>query len=192
MLTSVTTYYLELTSPHELKAKRCGRDDLTFARVDPPMPELNRFFYTAVGGAWYWTDRLPWTYGQWLEWLGRPGVQTWLLSAAGVPTGYVELDGEPGGAVEVAYFGLLPPFIGQGLGAHLLTLAVERAWAVPAPPVWVHTCTLDHPHALAHYQARGFRLYREDTSEQDLLEQPPGPWPGSSAPPPADPSRDSP
>ncbi len=25
-------------------------------------PELNRFFYKAIGGDWYWIDRLPWTY----------------------------------------------------------------------------------------------------------------------------------
>jgi GNAT superfamily N-acetyltransferase len=179
MLTNITTYYLEMTAPHDLKAKRSTRDHLVFARVDPPIPELNRFFYTAVGGGWYWTDRLPWTYAQWLEWLGRPGVQTWILSAAGVPAGYVELDGQPGGDVEVAYFGLLPQFIGQGLGAHLLTLAVEQAWAFPARRVWVHTCTLDYPHALTHYRARGFRIYREETTAKEIPEQPPGPWPGS-------------
>jgi GNAT superfamily N-acetyltransferase len=192
MFTSVTTYYLEMTAPHDLKAKRAPLDDLAFVRVDPPMPELNRFFYTAVGGAWYWTDRLPWTYGQWLEWLCRPGVQTWLLSAAGVPAGYVELDGRPGGDVELAYFGLLPQFIGKGLGAHLLTLAVERAWTFPARRVWLHTCTLDHPHALAHYRARGFRVYREETSQKDLPAQPPGPWPGSSALPADDRKRSGP
>jgi hypothetical protein len=31
----------------------------------------------------------------------------------------------------------------------------------PAPSrVWVHTCTLDHPGALANYQARGFAIYK--------------------------------
>ena len=62
--------------------------------------------------------------------------------------------------VEVAYFGLLPRFIGQGLGGHLLTAAVERAWQRGAKRVWLHTCDLDHPAALPHYQARGFRPYK--------------------------------
>jgi GNAT superfamily N-acetyltransferase len=179
---NVTTYYLEMTSPHQLRPKRSSRADLALGRVDPPLPELNRFFYTAVGGDWYWLDRLPWTYRQWLDYLGRPGVETWVLSAGGIPAGYVELDGPPGGDVELVYFGLLPGFIGQGLGSHLLTVAVERAWAYPARRVWVHTCTLDHPHALAHYQARGFRLYREETLPEELPPQPPGPWPGAVAP----------
>jgi GNAT superfamily N-acetyltransferase len=61
----------------------------------------------------------------------------------------------------LSYFGLLPPFLGQGIGGALLTAAIERAWAMDARRVWVHTCTLDHPAALRNYQARGFRLYDE-------------------------------
>jgi GNAT superfamily N-acetyltransferase len=179
MLTSVTTYYLEMTDPDQFLPQRSARGDLRLARVDPPLPELNRFFYTAVGGDWYWTDRLGWTHADWLAYLGRSGVETWVLSAAGVPAGYAELAGEPGGDVEVAYFGLLPAFIGVGLGGHLLTVTVERAWAMPARRVWLHTCTLDHPVALAHYQARGFRLYKQEVEVKELPDRPPGPWPGA-------------
>jgi GNAT superfamily N-acetyltransferase len=179
MLATVTTTYLEMTSPAELRPKRFSRGDLLLARVDPPMPELNRFFYTAVGGDWYWIDRLPWTYQQWQDYLTAPGVQTWVLSVGGVPAGYAELAGDAGGDVELAYFGLLPRFVGQGLGGHLLTEAVERAWAYPARRVWLHTCTLDHPNALAHYRARGFRSYKQETKKERLPDRTPGPWPGA-------------
>src|SRR5947209_5549532 len=118
MRTSVTITYLEMTSPEQLRPKRSARGDLTVARVAAPLPELNRFFYTAVGGDWYWIDRLGWTHADWLLYLDRPGVETWVLSVAGVPAGYAELTAEPGGDVEVAYFGLLPAFVGVGLGAH--------------------------------------------------------------------------
>jgi GNAT superfamily N-acetyltransferase len=179
MRTTVTTYYLEMTAPGDLRPKRSARADLALARVEPPLPELNRFFYTAVGGDWYWIDRLPWSRADWLAYLGRPGVETWVLSAGGVPAGYAELSAETSGDVEVAYFGLLPAFIGVGLGAHLLTATVERAWALPARRVWLHTCSLDHPAALAHYQARGFRVYKQEVEVKELAEQPPGPWPGA-------------
>jgi GNAT superfamily N-acetyltransferase len=179
MSTEVTTHYLEMTAPGELRPKRVERADLTLARVDPPMPELNRFFYTAIGGDWYWVDRLPWSYEQWMEFLGRPGVETWALSVAGVPAGYAELDPQPGGDVEVAYFGILSRFVGQGLGGHLLTAAVERAWMAGARRVWVHTCSLDHPVALSHYQARGFRVYRTEVTLVDLPPEALGPWPGA-------------
>lgn len=52
------------------------------------------------------------------------------------------------GNVEIAYFGLLPRFIERGLGGALLTATVERAWAMGARRVWVHTCSLVHPSAL--------------------------------------------
>lgn len=175
---SVTTYYLEMTSPAELRPKRSPRTDLVLNQVAPPMPELNRFFYATVGGAWYWIDRLPWTYADWQRYLDRPELETWMLSVRGVPAGYFELESQPEGNVEIVYFGLLPSFVGQGLGGHLLTATVERAWQWGARRVWVHTCTLDHPQALGNYQARGFRLYREQTDPTVLPPAPIGPWPG--------------
>jgi GNAT superfamily N-acetyltransferase len=175
---SVTTYYLEMTSPAELRAKRVDRPGLAVGKVPSPMPELNRFFYTAIGGDWFWTDRLPWSYQKWMEYLNRPDLQTWVVSVDGVPAGYFELEKQPGDSVEIAYFGLLPQFVGQGVGGYALTQTIERAWAMPAKRVWVHTCTLDHPSALANYQARGLRLYKQETEEKELP-APPGPWPGA-------------
>jgi GNAT superfamily N-acetyltransferase len=108
-----------------------------------------------------------------------------------VPAGYFELEAQPpsppsplpqgeGGIdVEIAYFGLLPQFVGCGLGSHLLTCAIECGWKMGARRVWVHTCTLDHPQALANYQARGMRLYKEETKVEELTARPPGPWPGA-------------
>jgi hypothetical protein len=34
--------------------------------------------------------------------------------------------------------------------------ALMRAWVPGVERVWVHTCTLDHPHALGFYRAQGF------------------------------------
>ena len=99
---------------------------------------------------------------------------------SGTPAGYFELDGPPGGDVEIAYFGLLPSFVGRGLGGWLLTAAVERAWRRNPRRVWLHTCSLDHPAALANYRARGFRLVKEEAAWKDLPERTPGPWPGAN------------
>lgn len=177
--TAVTTYYLEMLDPRELRPKGSPRGDLALVRIAPPVPELNRFFYTAVGGAWWWHDRLPWTYRHWLDYLERPELQTWMLSAAGIPAGYFELEAQADASVEVAYFGLLPGFIGAGLGGHLLTCAIERGFAMGARRVWLHTCTLDHPQALANYQARGMRLFKEESAIMEIAEKSCGPWPGA-------------
>jgi len=173
------TFHLEMTEPGALRPVLLGGTGLDVQRAEIPSPELSRFFYTAVGGDWHWVDRLGWTFERWMQWLDRPEVETWIGSVSGTPAGYFELEAQPGGSVEIAYFGLLPRFTGRGLGGALLTVAVERAWARGARRVWVHTCTLDHPGALQNYRARGFRIFKEETSEVELPDRPPGPWPGA-------------
>ena len=182
MRVEVTTWSLELAAPSALVPAPQPDLDLTLMRARRPSPEFGRFLYTAVGGSWYWVDRLPWSYQQWPEWQRRPGVELWVAYVEGTPAGYFELDGSVEGAVELAYFGLTPPFIGQGLGGWLLTRALERAWELGPRRVWVHTCTLDGPNALENYRARGMRVFHVETQVQDLEPTPPGPWPGAAAP----------
>lgn len=177
---AVTVWYLEMTDPGQLSPRRSEQQDIQVARVATPIPELNRFFYSSVGGNWFWTERLAWSYQQWLDYLGRPELETWVLSAAGIPAGYCELVAQAEGNMEISHFGLLPAFLGQGLGAHLLTCSVERCWKRGARRIWLHTDSLDHPAALAHYQARGFRIYREEKINHPASRTPPGPWPGAA------------
>lgn len=179
MLTEVTIYYLEMNDPAELRPSRGPRRELEVVRAEIPLPELNRFLYTAVGGGWHWVDRLEWTRARWLEYLDRPEVETWVAWVRGTPAGYFELETQSGGDVEIVYLGLLPQFLGQGLGGPLLTHAVERAFVLGAARVWVHTCTLDHPAALANYRARGLRLYKEEVELREVAREPQGPWPGA-------------
>ena len=149
-------------------------------RAEIPCPELNRFLYTAVGFDWYWYVRRTWDYAQWRAYLDRPELETWVAYVTGTPAGYFELEGQEGGNVELAYFGLLPPFIGKGLGAALLAEAIRRAWDMGARRVWVHTCDLDHPQALVNYQARGFQVFRTERNVEDLPDEPLEPWPGAN------------
>ena len=86
-----------------------------------------------------------------------------MLRVGSETAGYVELRKYPDAAVEIAYFGLLPAFVGQGLGKFLLTKAVERAWARGAARVWLHTSSLDHSSALSNYLARGFSIWKQET-----------------------------
>lgn len=176
---ALTTWYLEMTAPDQLRPARVPDPAPRIERAEIPLPELSRFLYTAVGGDWHWRDRLPWKHTQWLSWLDRIEVQTWMLSVQGTPAGYIELEKQAGDDVELAYFGLIPRFIGRGLGGHLLTVGIRQAWAMGARRVWVHTCTLDGPAALANYRARGLRAYREQTEDRIDPGPPDGPWPGA-------------
>lgn len=183
MTDQVTTWYLEMRSLGELCSKRLeNQPNLTVQQAVIPSPEFSRFLYTSVGGRWYWCDRLPWTYDQWFAYLNRPELETWVAYLSGTPAGYIELGKQSEGDVKIEYFGLLPQFIGQGIGGHLLTIGVERAWAMGTNRVWVHTCNLDGPYAYKNYKARGFKLYDTQFSSAKLPQQPPGPWPGAVAP----------
>jgi GNAT superfamily N-acetyltransferase len=125
-------------------------------------PSFWRFLYTEVGRGHQWVDRLPWSPEEIRAYLADPAVSLWLMTAWGAPAGYFELRRDPDGATEIAYFGLLKEFHGRGLGGHLLTQAVQRAWDDGASRVWVHTSTLDHPAALPNYLKRGFTVYKRE------------------------------
>lgn len=176
--TEVTVYYLAMQSPEQLHPKP-DRADFQVIRAELPSPELSRFLYTAVGSPWYWIDRLGWRYRDWLDWLEQPDVETWIGYHRGTPAGYFELQRSAPRIINIAYFGLLPAFVGKGFGGILLTHALHRAWQRQPDQVTLNTCSLDHPHALANYHARGFRIYREATEIRHLPDQPPSPWPGA-------------
>ena len=159
---TVTTWYLEMTSPEQLRPAR-PVEGFEVRRIDPPDPALSRRMYELVGAPWQWTDRLSWGRARWGAHLRRPGVETWLGHLEGEPVGYAELR-RTGADVELASFGLLPGFAGRGLGGALLEASTRAAWAQGPARVWLHTCSLDSPAALPAYERRGFRRYDERTA----------------------------
>jgi ribosomal protein S18 acetylase RimI-like enzyme len=157
--------YLEMRERLALRPAHVGDPDVTVERVAAVTPDFWRHLYAEVGRRYHWVDRLEWSDGDILEYLGDPAVSLWVTKVAGQLAGYFELRREPDGAVEIVYFGLLDPFIGRGLGGHMLTEAVERAWDLGATRVWLHTNTLDHPAALPNYLKRGFAVFKTEEYE---------------------------
>jgi len=148
---------LEMADPTMLRPARAPKVDVRLMAADRPAPQVSKWFYTLVGADWHWVDRLVWTDEQWLRWVDRPEHHLTTAWVDGVPAGYFELE-QQSTSVELAYFGLTSHFIGQGLGGWLLTEALQRAWSVPAVErVWLHTCSLDGPNAVANYEARGLK-----------------------------------
>jgi GNAT superfamily N-acetyltransferase len=156
----VVRTYLEMTEASALRPAAPARvaGDLAITRVDPPDGAVNRWFYAEVGRPHQWTDHLGRTDADWQAWAEQ--VETWVATVDGDRAGYYELHTAPE-ATEIAYFGLLAAHQGHGLGGHLLTHALRRAFEL-SPRAWVHTCTLDGPHALVNYRARGLRPFRTE------------------------------
>jgi GNAT superfamily N-acetyltransferase len=59
----------------------------------------------------------------------------------------------------LSFFGLVPEAIGQGAGRWMMNEALRLSWRDTINRVWLHTCTLDHPDALAFYLRSGFKPY---------------------------------
>jgi len=161
----VTRTYLEMRAPSLL---RPAHNDDVLIKIELQRDcsvELFRFLYAEVGKNYYWTDRLPWTDEEITTYLQQREVSVWLMTYDGETAGYFELKKCDDGSTEIAYFGLMPEFIGRGLGKHLLSCATEQAWADGANRVWLHTCTDDDPAALPNYLKRGFKPFKSEKYE---------------------------
>lgn len=157
---TLITTYLEMTSEVQFKPAFSQNDSIHILPLKQADVPFYRFMYREVGERWRWRDRLELSDEDLRQIITQPGVTIDMLYFKGSPAGFVELASSDG-SVEVAYFGLREPFFGRGLGKHLLSYGVRRAWAHGADRIWLHTCNLDGPHALANYQKRGFSIYME-------------------------------
>jgi GNAT superfamily N-acetyltransferase len=169
----VTRTYLEMRDPAELKGARVEDARVRIEQLPDCSPALFRQLYVEVGRNYHWIDRLPWTDADIVAHLNQPEISLWLMTEDRATAGYFELRRCEDGSVEIAYFGLLPGFLGRSLGKHLLTCATEQAWADGANRVWLHTCTLDDPAAMPNYLKRGFRAFKTENYSVELIESVP-------------------
>lgn len=133
---------------------------LAIVQAVPPTVSFYRYLYNTVGGNWHWYQRREMTDEALAAIVQDPKVETHVLYVQGTPAGYAELDRRQEDEIELGYFGLMPDFIGRGLGHYLLSWAIDRAWSYGPKRFWVHTCTLDHPRALPNYVRAGFSPYQ--------------------------------
>lgn len=115
-----------------------------------------RRLFAAVGEPWLWFGRRGLDDAALAAIVGDPAVEVFAVVRDGIDVGLVELDARVAGEVELAYFGLVPTAVGTGLGGWMMDEALTRAFARSPARVRVHTCSFDHPGALAFYRRSGF------------------------------------
>lgn len=155
----VVITYLEMTERPSIRRIDPPSMKLALLRANPPTIAFYRYLYDAVGRPWYWTDRKKLDDLALAAIVQDPKVDLYVLYGDGVPAGYAELDRRRETVVDLAYFGIVPEFIGRGLGPFFLASALDIAWSYAPARLTVNTCTLDHPKALSMYQRYGFRPY---------------------------------
>ena len=114
-----------------------------------------RKYYYGVGEKWHWLDRIVMLDEELFEKINADNVEIFIFYINNEPAGYAEFLIEPK-YTEIVYFGLLPGFIGKGLGKYFLQWVIEKAWNYNPEWIQLNTCTLDHPNALPNYKTAGF------------------------------------
>lgn len=149
---------LEMLAKPALRAERTDAP-WQLRRIVQPDPAWYREIFRRIGTDWLWYSRLVMSPGDLEAILRSSDVEIYALALDERDEGILELDFREAGQCEIAFFGLTEAVQGQGAGRWLMNRAVEHAWARAIDRLWVHTCTLDHPDALAFYLRSGFRAY---------------------------------
>jgi GNAT superfamily N-acetyltransferase len=161
------TTYLEMFAPTQ-RVIPAPREGLAVVHARNPTVAYYRFLYDAVGREYDWTSRRKLSDTALAEILRDPRDELHVLMVEGVPGGMAELDRRIEGEIELVQFGLVPEFIGQGLGKYFLQWTIDRAWSYRPRRFWLHTCNKDHPAALPNYLKAGFVIYKEGLHEEDM------------------------
>ena len=155
--------YLEIKSLKDLVELPKPSEKLKVKLVNPPNFQLNKFFYKQIGKKLNWIDRLVWNDNKWISYLNNENVNTYILKEKNNFVGYYEqiFDKEKLD-FEIAYFGILEEYIGKKFGGYLLSEAIKNAFELNPKRIWVHTCSLDHRHALKNYLSRGMKIFKSE------------------------------
>jgi hypothetical protein len=166
-LIEVTVYYLEMLGPshRSLPAPRGG---LTVLHVASPTVPYYRTLYDAVGKRFHWLSRRKMSDEVLASVLGDPRNELHVLHVDGTPAGFAELDRRQPDEIELVQFGLMPGFIGQGLGKWFLCWTIDKAWSYAPKRFWLHTCSLDHPAAVPNYLKAGFVLFKQEVIQREF------------------------
>jgi GNAT superfamily N-acetyltransferase len=161
---SVTVTYLEMAEPPRHPPLPRPEGDVALVRANPPTVSFYRYLYDTVGEPWLWHERRRMAHAELEPIVTDPRVEIWVLYVSGTPAGYAEID-RRGAATDLAYFGLIPDYIGRKLGPWLLDSVIRRAWEGGTARLLVNTCSFDHPKALPLYQSMGFTPIRHVVRE---------------------------
>jgi GNAT superfamily N-acetyltransferase len=156
-LATVVTY-LEMHAPPD---RPVPPSSLSLRRIEAPTLAEYRALFRRIGEPWLWFSRLVMADDKLAAIIEHPRVELFaVIDGTGRDVGMLELDFREDGECELAFVGLIPDLAGHGHGRWLLAEALNRAWHSGVSRVHVHTCTLDHPAALAAYRRAGFTPFK--------------------------------
>jgi GNAT superfamily N-acetyltransferase len=164
----MTVTFLQMRAKPAALPPSQPKGKVAILRAENPPVHFYRYLYDTIGGPYYWVDRRKLDDAALAAIIQNPQIELYVLYADGCPAGMAELDFREATSALLAYFGLMPEFIGKRLGYFFLYHVVANAWARPISALLVNTCTLDHPRALPLYQRMGFTPYSREERTVEL------------------------
>lgn len=156
----IATIVTSLQMLERPRARPLPPSPLRLDRWRDPAPARYRALFRRIGAPWLWFSRLVMDDAALTAIVHDPGVEIYAVTdARGIEVGMLELDFRETATCEIAYFGLVPELAGHGHGRWLMAHALALGWRDGVTRLWVHTCTLDNPHALGFYRRQGFTPY---------------------------------
>jgi GNAT superfamily N-acetyltransferase len=162
----VTVTFLEM---HDKQVLSQPLAHTFFKQLSKPIPvEDYRTYYYGVGEKWFWLDRMIMPDEILNEKINADNVDIFVFYVNNEAAGFAEFVKE-NKYTGILYFGLLPGFIGKGLGNYFLQWVIAQAWSYQAEWIQLNTCTPDHPNSLSVYKKAGFRQVRTAMEERKIL-----------------------
>ena len=159
----VQRYFLELNKGDKTSKNFPSTKNFKIVLINKKDFEINKFFYKQIGSEHYWRDRLVWPDKEWIEYVKDDNLQTWIIKKNNDLVGFYENKFHPDKKeFELINMGILKEFRGLKLGSILLNHVIEQSFKSNAKRIWVHTCSLDHKYALKNYEARGFKIFKQE------------------------------
>jgi GNAT superfamily N-acetyltransferase len=162
----VTVTFLEM---HQQQVFPSALPNTSFDLLSKPIgvDEYRKYYY-GVGQKYFWLDRMVMPDDELYQKINAENVHIFIFHVNSEPAGYIEFVKEEK-FVEILYFGLMPNFIGKGLGKYFLQWVIAKAWSYDAHWIQLNTCTLDHPNALDTYKKAGFKEVRTEIHQRRIL-----------------------
>src|ERR1700743_1013594 len=141
----MTVTFLEMHSRPAAPPPPQPKGKVAILRAENPPVHFYRYLYDTIGEPYWWVDRRKLSDEALAAIVQHPQTELYVLYADGCPAGMAELEFKDPKAAQLAYFGLMPDYVGKGLGYFFVHQAVQLAWAKPIASLLINTCTLDHP-----------------------------------------------
>jgi len=159
----VQRFFLELKKNKKLNQKINFPQDTKISLESKKDININKFFYRQIGKDHFWRDRLLWSDKEWIKYLDNKNLEIGIMKIKDELVGFYEQEfHRDKNEMELIQMGILKEYQGKKLGSFLLKYIIQNIFDRNIERLWVHTCSLDHKHALNNYLSKGLSIFKEE------------------------------